>query len=160
MRSVRGLRKVAVSALRSGRIDVYPAYSGSLLEFLGGKSLRSALARLKAEPLARARAQDRNVFAMKSAKARELGISKLSDLAQLLARRTCGRRAGRRDERQDEQWAIAPDSVLDLPDAWALSQGAGVTVAIVDSGIKLDHPDLGAERLDQLRRGPRQRRRR
>jgi subtilisin family serine protease len=142
VRSVRGLRKQAVAALRSGRIDVYPGYSGSLLEYLGGSSLRSALKRIKAEPLVRAQAQDRNVFAMKSAKARELGISKLSDLSRFwpAASRAVARAAV--DERQSEQWAVSPDSVLDLPDAWALSQGAGVTVAIVDSGIKLDHPDL------------------
>ena len=138
VRSVRGLRKEAITALRSGRIDVYPGYSGSLLEYLGGSSLRSALARLKAEPLARAQAQDRNVFAMKGQTAKELGIAKLSDLARYWS--AVARAAA--DERQDEQWAIAPESVLDLPDAWSLSQGAGVTVAIVDSGIKLDHPDL------------------
>jgi subtilisin family serine protease len=143
VRSVRGLRKEAVSALRAGRIDVYPGYAGSLLEYLGGSSLRSALARIKAVPLARARAQDRNVFAMKGAKARELGISKLSDLARFwpaASSRAVARAAV--DERQSEQWAVSPESVLDLPDAWALSQGVGVTVAIVDSGIKLDHPDL------------------
>jgi subtilisin family serine protease len=142
VRSVRGLGKQAVAALRSGRIDVYPGYSGSLLEYLGGKTLRGALARLGAEPLARASAQDRNVFAIKTQKATELGITKLSDLSRYwsAASRVVARAA--RDERQAEQWAIAPDSVLDLPDAWSLSQGVGVTVAIVDSGIKLDHPDL------------------
>src|ERR1051325_4036399 len=42
----------------------------------------------------------------------------------------------------DEQWAFAPAAVFDLPAAWDLSQGAGVVVAVVDSGMKLDHPDL------------------
>jgi subtilisin family serine protease len=46
------------------------------------------------------------------------------------------------DALQGEQWAVAPDTVLDLPGAWALSEGAGVVVAVVDSGMRLDHPDL------------------
>jgi subtilisin family serine protease len=46
------------------------------------------------------------------------------------------------DARQGEQWAIADGTVLNLPRAWELSQGAGVVVAVVDSGARLDHPDL------------------
>ena len=46
------------------------------------------------------------------------------------------------DQRMKEQWAIAPGSVLNLPRAWATSQGAGVVVAVLDSGTRLDHPDL------------------
>jgi subtilisin family serine protease len=46
------------------------------------------------------------------------------------------------DPRQGEQWAVAQGAVLNLPRAWELSQGAGVVVAVVDSGARLDHPDL------------------
>src|SRR5690349_19546269 len=50
--------------------------------------------------------------------------------------------AAAKDPLQDEQWAFSPGAVFDLPAAWGLSQGAGVVVAVVDSGMKLDHPDL------------------
>ena len=46
------------------------------------------------------------------------------------------------DARQGEQWAVADGSVLDLPGAWQLADGAGVTVAIIDSGARLQHSDL------------------
>jgi subtilisin family serine protease len=46
------------------------------------------------------------------------------------------------DSRQGEQWAVADGVVLHLPKAWELSQGAGVVVAVVDSGARLDHTDL------------------
>jgi subtilisin family serine protease len=34
------------------------------------------------------------------------------------------------------------DADIDAPAAWALSRGGGVTVAVVDTGAQLDHPDL------------------
>jgi subtilisin family serine protease len=46
------------------------------------------------------------------------------------------------DARQGEQWAVAPGTVLNLPAAWELSQGQGVTVAVIDSGARLEHSDL------------------
>ena len=52
----------------------------------------------------------------------------------------------------DDQWALkntgqtggTPDADLDGLEAWALGTGAGQTVAVIDSGADLDHPDLDA----------------
>src|SRR3954452_6706406 len=82
VRAVGGLRPETLKAFRAGRIDMWPGYSGSLLGYLGGSSLRRALARLGATPLRRSPAQDRNGFAMKRDVARQLGVSKLSALAR------------------------------------------------------------------------------
>lgn len=40
---------------------------------------------------------------------------------------------------QETPWGI---SRVKAPEAWAMSQGAGVKVCVVDTGIDLDHPDL------------------
>src|SRR3954452_1987951 len=82
VRAIGGLRPETVKAFKAGRIDMWPGYSGSLLGYLGGSSLRRALARLGATPLRRSPAQDRNGFAMKRDVARQLGVSKLSALAR------------------------------------------------------------------------------
>ena len=56
-----------------------------------------------------------------------------------------------------EQWAVSPDTVLDLPGAWALSQGAGVVVAVVDSGVAAQPPRPRARTCGPTRRDPGQR---
>jgi subtilisin family serine protease len=144
VRKAGGLRPETVAALRRGRIGLYPGYSGSLLGYLGGTSLGRALGRIGARPLALAPAQDRNSFVMKTDVARALGVSKLSDLARFWPAKPAPRAAASAapDALQGEQWAVAPGSLLNLPGAWNLAQGQGVTVAVVDSGTRLDHPDL------------------
>jgi glycine betaine/choline ABC-type transport system substrate-binding protein len=92
VRSVGGLRPQAVRLLRRGVIGMYPAYSGSLMSFLGTRpdddsrlrrSLRRALRRkAHAEPLKLAPGENRNVFVMKTDTAARLGVAKVSDLAK------------------------------------------------------------------------------
>jgi subtilisin family serine protease len=46
------------------------------------------------------------------------------------------------DPRASEQWPLAGDQPMGAESAWRQTTGADVTVAIVDSGIDLGHPDL------------------
>jgi subtilisin family serine protease len=46
------------------------------------------------------------------------------------------------DPRAGEQWALQGDAPMGIDTAWRQTTGADVTVAIIDSGIDLGHPDL------------------
>src|SRR6187200_2453877 len=46
------------------------------------------------------------------------------------------------DPRLREQWAVAPRAVFNLQGAWNVTRGAGVTVAVIDTGARIEHPDL------------------
>src|SRR5580765_4698440 len=40
------------------------------------------------------------------------------------------------------QWELSSDAAMGVRSAWATTTGGDVTVAIVDTGAQLDHPDL------------------
>jgi subtilisin family serine protease len=46
------------------------------------------------------------------------------------------------DPRVAEQWALQGDAPMGIDTAWRQTTGADITVAIIDSGIDLGHPDL------------------
>jgi subtilisin family serine protease len=46
------------------------------------------------------------------------------------------------DFRFAQQWQLARDSVMGAQRAWNLGRGGPVTIAVVDSGVNLRHPDL------------------
>ncbi|MFJ5121426.1 type VII secretion-associated serine protease mycosin [Kitasatospora sp. NPDC088548] len=48
------------------------------------------------------------------------------------------------DSVREQQWHL---DVMKAPDMWKTSKGQGVTVAVIDSGFKLDHPDLAGQFL-------------
>jgi serine protease len=51
------------------------------------------------------------------------------------------------DPRYNDQWHyFEPAGGINLPGAWALSTGAGVVVAVLDTGVR-PHPDLAAQLL-------------
>ena len=102
-------------------------------------------------------------FAMKRDVARALGISKLSDLERYWPpppAPLAGARAAAPTRARPSSGRSPRTACSTCPARGSSPAAPGVTVAIVDSGARLEHPDLGAEHLDQLRRDARQRRRR
>lgn len=48
------------------------------------------------------------------------------------------------DPRRSEQWGL---SMVKAPAAWPTSTGVGAVVAVIDTGVQRDHPDLGGRLL-------------
>ena len=59
VRAAGGLRPETAEAFRRGRIDMWPAYSGSLGGFLGGRAVKRSLARIGARPMRLSPAENR-----------------------------------------------------------------------------------------------------
>lgn len=51
---------------------------------------------------------------------------------------------GTDDTLGDSLWALdnTSDRDIDAPEAWAISEGQDVIIAVIDSGVAYNHPDL------------------
>lgn len=57
----------------------------------------------------------------------------------------CGSGDDKPDPMRGQQWGL---DALKLPDAWKNSNGADTVIAVVDTGVDLDHPDLKGRLVD------------
>ena len=88
-----GPRDTTQPAIESGEFDLEPEYIGSLLTFLGGDAagdpeetfsrLQEQLAEVDLEALQYTPAQDQNAFVVRQETADELGLTTMSDLAEV-----------------------------------------------------------------------------
>jgi thermitase len=105
---------------------------------VGAATVRAGAEKVKALPGLRA-----EVLRVPDAQ-RDATLARLNRLPGVRIAEVDGRVHAMGPDRSSEQWALPH---VRAPDAWALSVGANVTVAVIDSGANLGHEDLPAARI-------------
>jgi osmoprotectant transport system substrate-binding protein len=138
-----GSREIYWQALQNGDLGLLPEYTGALLTFLGGTSssdgdatydaLVNAAAAVDVVVFEPAPAQDKDGFAVTAETAEELGVEKVSDLAEYNGTLTLG---------ASPECPTRPFCLLGLEDVYglefvevkALDVGGPLTVAALEGG--------------------------